>query len=486
MAKHERNLKYILPVVIFFVIALISWSWLLLFNPDFSDRAAPFINKYFSGLIDIFSGTGGNNTDEPDFLPASDTVNGKFPEADEETAEENNAAETQAESTEPDDSADNKLPVIQLKIYEGPKYDTASQTCYYRIRAVVAGEPKPVVQFGRDDSKGALGPYETQINLKSNEKSYVLSATAANTNGTVMDTITLNWGCNSNPVISEVKLSTDIIFVNGQYEISVTAVDPDGDTLSYNWTVSGGSIENGTSGTAKWNTPSNPENYDLKVEVTDSKGAKTSKTISVYVGSQTAPETTAASTEEEDDEDETTSPATTSPPATTEPGIQTVTVPKKTKEGGYLEYGGQTHAGGNAYAGDSSNNKPCAGFVSFDITSLDSLEVVTATLKFSSAASYGNPLEYADAFWINIVSLGSEPIIQDDFNLTGIAIQSFASSSVTCNADKLKSELQKAIESGKSRFQIRVHFSGPYSDNDSSRDGWEYLQSNISLVLQVQ
>ncbi len=121
------------------------------------------------------------------------------------------------------------------------------------------------------------------------------------------------------------------------------------------------------------------------------------------------------------------------------------------------------------------------GFISFDITGLAGKTINAATLTLSSAAIQGDPLAYLDSFWINVVDWGAEPITQNDFNLTGIAIQSFNSSNITCTADKLKSELQKAINSGKSRFQIRVHFAGPYTDNDSSRDGWEYTQSNINL-----
>ena len=99
----------------------------------------------------------------------------------------------------------------------------------------------------------------------------------------------------------------------------------------------------------------------------------------------------------------------------------------------------------------------------------------------TSATVQGDPLAYLDAFWVNAVEWGAEPIVQNDFNLPGIAIQSFNSSNITCNSAKLKSELQKAINNGKSRFQIRVHFSGPWTDNDGSKDGWEYAQASVNL-----
>ena len=43
--------------------------------------------------------------------------------------------------------------------------------------------------------------------------------------------------------------------------------------------------------------------------------------------------------------------------------------------------------------------------------------------------------------------------------------------------------LMGPVSGGKSRFQIRIHFSGPLSDYDGSKDGWEYLQSNAVLNI---
>jgi hypothetical protein len=160
-------------------------------------------------------------------------------------------------------------------------------------------------------------------------------------------------------------------------------------------------------------------------------------------------------------------------------------MPKVTSEGGYLEYGGQTFAGANLYAGDSENNKPCLGFISFNITGIAGKTLNSVNLTFINPSVSGEPMAYLDSFWINVVDWGAEPIVQNDFNLIGIAIQSFISPKISCTSDSLKSELQKAINAGKSRFQIRVHFAGPYTDNDSARDGWEYSQANINLNVKV-
>ena len=455
MAKHTKKLQNKLLIAACSVSAfliLISWSWLLLYIPPISNKAEGFLSKHLK-----------QSEDSAETTTSSEDKNSQFKETQETKSSENNVP---------------AKPTIMLKIYEGPLYSASDDTCYYKVKAVVTGKPAPTIKFSKDDSEGLLGSGMAQINLKRNMKTYTLTATAANSQGTVMDSITLNWGCNSNPAISEVKLSSDIVYVDKQYELTVKASDSDGDKLAYKWTVSGGTLTADNLETVNWNTPSKSDNYEVKVVVQDIKGGSSSKSISVYVGNVEVTETT----QPPETSPPTTAPPETSPPTTsTSPQQTSLDLPKKTNEGGYLEYGGETFAGGNIYAGDSANNKPCVGFISFDIASIAGKTIEAATLTFSSAAVQGDPLAYLDAFWINVVEWGAEPIIQSDFNLPGIAIQSFNSSNITCTAEKLKSELQKAINNGKSRFQIRVHFSGPYTDNDGSRDGWEYAQASVNL-----
>jgi len=469
MAKHSKKSQNKLLIAFCSVSAfliLISWSWLLLYVPPISNNAEGFLSK---SLKKFFIASEDENIKEQDQQNSGDSV---------ETITSEQTQETESSvSTTENDTEDNvsAVPTIRLKIYEGPTYSASDDTCSYKVKAVVTGKPAPVVQFSKDDSKGLLGSGMSQINLKRNMKTYTLTATASNSKGTVMDSITLNWGCNGNPAISEIKLSSDIAYVSKQYEMTVKASDPDGDKLSYKWTVSGGTLTADNLETVKWNTPSEPDNYEVKVVVMDNKGGSSSESLSVYVGSAEVSETT-QSTE--------TTPSTTEPPETTSqtsPQETSLDLPKKTNEGGYLEHGGETYPGGNIYAGDSADNKPCMGFISFDITGLAGKTINTATLTLSNAAVQGDPLSYLDAFWVNAVEWGAEPIIQSDFSLPGTSIQSFNSSNITCTAAKLKSELQKAINNGKSRFQIRVHFSGPWTDNDGSRDGWEYTQANVNL-----
>jgi hypothetical protein len=477
---------FLIPIIILAVIAVLAWSWLALLSPNFSKKAEPYINKYFAPIVSVFSFNSGKNQAQDSSI-AQESMGNTGVTTDKNVQSSNESSNSSATDKENSSSTeiakDNKKPSLKLQIYEGPTYSAEDETCSYSVKAVVAGDPTPVVQFSRDDSKGTLGPKTTLISLKRNATSYTLTATARNEYGTAMDSLTINWGCNMPPEVSEIALSSDVVYVNKEYELSVTAADPDKDSLTYKWTVTGGTLSADNAPAVKWTTPAAPENYQVKVDIKDSKGALTSKTISVYVGSEKAPETTAPPSTAPS----TTAPPTTAPPTTTTVQQQsTLDLTRKTAEGGYLEYGGETFAGGNVYAGDSSSNKPCVGFISFDIIPLAGKTITAASLTLTGASVQGSPLSYCDSFWLNAVAWGAEPIVQNDFNLPGVAIQSFTSPTITCNADKLKSEIQNAINKGKTRFQVRVHFSGPYTNNNSAKDGWEYAQQSINLNVTYQ
>jgi hypothetical protein len=367
----------------------------------------------------------------------------------------------EVDSGEEEDKNNKSLPAIIIRIYEGPLYSKADDICYYRIIADVSGEPFPEITFSNDDSLGSLGPDKVQINISRDSGSYTLSATAENSEGSVSDSIKLVWNCNRNPDINGIHLSTDTLYVGEQYEISVEAVDLDGDDIVYTWSVSGGTLEETSHNPVKWNTPDNPDDYTISVSVTDGAENTSEASIIVYVGTESVD--TVIVDQEPDN----------------------LNLPRNENEGGYIESGGTTFAGGDIYSGDSDNNKACSGFVSFDISSLAGKTVDAASLTFSNSSVSGDPLAFFELLWINVLDWGAEPITQDDFNLIGTPIASYNIPNITCNVSKLKEELQAAINAGKSRFQIRIHFSGPKTDSDSLSDGWKYTQSNVSMDVTV-
>jgi len=449
--KHARkrvvNWKIIITIIVSLAALALAYVIYLYF---------PIIFKFIDNkVLSLFSGSSGAIVEEAiaEDNPGDIEDNLEIP-VQEEPEEEPVEEIVEEEDSEEEEDEDNKsLPTISIRIYEGPFYSKADDICYYRIIADVSGEPFPEVTFSKDDSLGSLGPNKVQINISRDSKSYTLSATAKNSEGTVSDSITLLWNCNRSPDINGIHLSTDTLYVGEQYEISAEVVDLDGDDLIYLWSVSGGSLEGASLNPAKWNTPTDQGDYTISVSVTDGAGNTSETSVAVYIGT--------IAVVDQDPVD--------------------IDLPRKENEGGYIEFEGGTFAGGDIYSGDSDGNKPCSGFISFDISSLSGKTVNSASLTFNNSSVSGDPLSFFEALWVNVLDWGAEPISQNDFNLSGIPIASYDTPNITCNVSKLTEELQKAINAGKSRFQIRIHFSGPLTDDDNSSDGWKYTQGNVNI-----
>jgi hypothetical protein len=359
------------------------------------------------------------------------------------------------EEEEAGEEEEKEAPTIELKIYEGPTLE--GSICYWRVKAVVTGDPAPSIDWNKDDSLGSFGDNIAQVNLNDSSETFTLTATATNSEGTDTASIPLSWGCNRKPEIKGISLSEDTLYVGKQYDASVDVSDPDGDTLSFSWSVTGGSIVDNTANPIKWNTPNTPEDYQISVAVSDGHGNTAETSTAAYVGEVVVEESNPTNMD----------------------------IPRKEGEGGYIESGGGTFIGGDIYAGDSSSNKPCMGFVSFDISDLGGSTIEAASLKFSGVSQSGVPLSFLYRLKINVLDWGAEPITQSDFGLDGVLVASYDSPNITCNVSKLKEELQKAIDEDRSRFQIRIHFSGPYTDNDDEYDGWGYSQGNVGLNVTI-
>ena len=82
------------------------------------------------------------------------------------------------------------LPTLKIIVYEGPVIVQDSDMCYYRVEAIVTGNPAPIIKFSKDDSNGAWGKNKAQVNLKNGE-SYDLVVTVVNSVGSVTKHIEL-------------------------------------------------------------------------------------------------------------------------------------------------------------------------------------------------------------------------------------------------------------------------------------------------------
>lgn len=115
-------------------------------------------------------------------------------EVSEEVEEEEEETEKVSEEVEGKSS-----PTLKLEVYEGPLYSESDEVCYWRVKAILTGNPTPEVEFSKDDSEGAWGKYKVQINLNNTSETYKLTATATNSEGTDSDSLNLSWECEEEP-----------------------------------------------------------------------------------------------------------------------------------------------------------------------------------------------------------------------------------------------------------------------------------------------
>ena len=86
----------------------------------------------------------------------------------------------------------NSIPVLSLEVIEGPVVLEDNSLCYYRIKAVAKGSPRPKIYFSKDDSGGAWGENIVQVNLIPDE-TYELTVKASNSAGQANISAILSW-----------------------------------------------------------------------------------------------------------------------------------------------------------------------------------------------------------------------------------------------------------------------------------------------------
>ena len=317
----------------------------------------------------------------------------------------------------------------------------------------MTGTPTPGVEFSKDDSGGAWGSKKVQINLNDPSDTYTLTATATNSEGTDTDSINLSWGCpitNNPPEISEITLMGNH-YIGLEYTISAAATDIDGDSITYHWSVNGGSLTDPNINPVKWTMPDTAGSYTITVAVDDGNGGQDEKTETVEVLAM--------------------------------PGVNLPQIPG----GGYILKESFATVVSSCAVGDASNNKPYRGFLSFDISSLAGKEVISAEMKFNHYFIYNDPYSLIEKIWVESVYWGTDDIKLGDYGIPSYLLGEYDIPTFTCSGQALVDELNHAITDGHDRFQIMLRHKGFATDNDGNADAIMYgglypVEFNVSYL----
>lgn len=115
------------------------------------------------------------------------------------------------------------------------------------------------------------------------EGEYTVSVIVTDTRGTtVSDSVSINVTANRPPQIE--SLTADALWTrpSGSLQVQCNASDPDGHDLHYEWTATGGDIDD-TGTEVTWTAPEDPGQFSITVTVTDGHGGSDTETLSVKV-----------------------------------------------------------------------------------------------------------------------------------------------------------------------------------------------------------
>jgi hypothetical protein len=88
---------------------------------------------------------------------------------------------------------------------------------------------------------------------------------------------------NNAPIITSLTANPTTVSTGAVSTITCNASDPDGDTLSYNWSATGGVLSSTTTNPVTWTAPNTPGTYTINVTVTDGYGGSVQGSTSVVV-----------------------------------------------------------------------------------------------------------------------------------------------------------------------------------------------------------
>ena len=248
---------------------------------------------------------------------------------------------------------------------------------------------------------------------------------------------------NQRPVVSSIIAEPATLERGETSTIVCSASDPDGDTLTYTWEASGGTIT-GIGDTVTWKAPSVGGEFVISVSVKDGKGGVTESSCRIVVQ---IPEVTVILTPLPD-------------------------------ESGSIYYNGDIIT--SFRIGDNANNVGVRPYFSFDITELTDAEIKEAKLTFPVKETVYNPWFVPPHLYVDDVKYGARALQAADFHLEGTQIERFTSEPPG-EVDvylRLTNALRPPV---KPRLQIRLRLA-TNNNLDSQEDYIEFTTAELAVT----
>lgn len=261
---------------------------------------------------------------------------------------------------------------------------------------------------------------------------------------------------NNTPVVNDIVFSNPLIVPGLKYDVTAIAVDPDGDSLTYKWTVTGGMVSDDTANPMVWTAPNIEGNYGVSVMVEDQDGEWDARIEWVDVMYRQIEMS----------------------------ALLSMDFPIVPSESGWIERNGEVYNNSDVYGlyvGDSDQNKNISTFISFDITGFPGGTVQDVIFTFNFPWQNGVPSFY-DYLYIYVVDWGPRELVAEDYfmpvyyNDDRWPYSQIENGPISDSNELLKEKFMEAVEQGKSRFQIRCElqsnqFTSQFStDNDNTWD----------------
>jgi hypothetical protein len=153
-----------------------------------------------------------------------------------------------------------------------------------QIECIVSDKNGDELSYAWFASSGSIDGSGPMVNWTAPKTpgTYAIAVTVSDGNGQDTRGIILTVRVNHPPTIISLVANTDWVSPSGSCQVECQAEDPDGDSLSYNWSTNGGKIS-GTGPTATWTAPEIVSIYNITVTVTDALGGEDTSSLDISV-----------------------------------------------------------------------------------------------------------------------------------------------------------------------------------------------------------